>query len=136
MTVTTKITCGANIYFMGKIHLLKGDYVDAKYQSKYLPPANEVCEGYVFTGVCLSTGFSVWGVSIQGGLHPGGLHPGGSLSMGVSVHGVSVQGVSEGVSVQGVSVQKGSLFRRVSVQGVSVRETLADRDPPHMVTSG
>ena len=23
-----------------------------------LPPANEVCEGYVFTGVCLSTG---WG---------------------------------------------------------------------------
>ena len=21
-----------------------------------LPPANEVCEGYVFTGVCLSTG--------------------------------------------------------------------------------
>ena len=23
---------------------------------KLLPPANEVCEGYVFTGVCLSTG--------------------------------------------------------------------------------
>ena len=22
-----------------------------------LPPANEVCEGYVFTGVCLSTGW-------------------------------------------------------------------------------
>ena len=22
----------------------------------YLPPTNEVCEGYVFTGVCLSTG--------------------------------------------------------------------------------
>ena len=22
----------------------------------FLPPANEVCEGYVFTGVCLSTG--------------------------------------------------------------------------------
>ena len=22
---------------------------------KFLPPANEVCEGYVFTGVCLST---------------------------------------------------------------------------------
>ena len=38
-----------------------------------LPPANEVCEGYVFTGVCLSTGrgssVSVqrgWGVSVQG----------------------------------------------------------------------
>ena len=24
--------------------------------TKLLPPANEVCEGYVFTGVCLSTG--------------------------------------------------------------------------------
>ena len=24
--------------------------------AEYLPPANEVCEGYVFTGVCLSTG--------------------------------------------------------------------------------
>ena len=23
---------------------------------QFLPPANEVCEGYVFTGVCLSTG--------------------------------------------------------------------------------
>ena len=25
-------------------------------QQGYLPPVNEVCEGYVFTGVCLSTG--------------------------------------------------------------------------------
>ena len=25
-----------------------------------LPPANKVCEGYVFTGVCLSTGGHVW----------------------------------------------------------------------------
>ena len=28
---------------------------------RLLPPANEVCEGYVFTGVCLSTGGSAWG---------------------------------------------------------------------------
>ena len=64
-----------------------------------LPPANVVCEGYVFTGVCLSTaGGGVLhprgvlhreGFSIPGGgvLHPGGggspsrgggvLHPGG-----------------------------------------------------------
>ena len=41
----------------------------------FLPPADEVCEGFVFTGVCLSK---------EGGLHPGrslyqggGLHPGG-----------------------------------------------------------
>ena len=39
-----------------------------------LPPANEVCEGYVFTGVCLSTG----GVSapLHVGIHnPLGRHP-------------------------------------------------------------
>ena len=40
-----------------------------------LPPANEVCEGSVFTGVCLSTGG--W-VCIQGvGLHRGGCIQGG-----------------------------------------------------------
>ena len=33
-----------------------------------LPPANEVCEGYVFTGVCLSTGVCIQ----RGGLHLGG----------------------------------------------------------------
>ena len=26
----------------------------------FLPPANEVCERYVFTGVCLSTGGHAW----------------------------------------------------------------------------
>ena len=36
----------------------------------YLPPANEVCEGYVFTGVCLSTlgGRRVWFYSGEGGM--------------------------------------------------------------------
>ena len=44
-------------------------------QNLSLPPANEVCEGYVFTHVC----HSVRG----GGLYPGGLlHPGGSASRG------------------------------------------------------
>ena len=36
-----------------------------------LPPANEVCEGYVFTGVCLSTGGGacmVWGGMVAGGV--------------------------------------------------------------------
>ena len=51
-----------------------------------LPPANEVCEGYVFTGVCLSTpegGVCVW--LLLGGacmVAPGGGHawllPGGA----------------------------------------------------------
>ena len=42
-----------------------------------LPPANEVCEGYVFTGVCLSTGGSTWaGTPPPGQVHPPGrLHP-------------------------------------------------------------
>ena len=31
-----------------------------------LPPANKVCGGYVFTGVCLSIGR--WGVCIEGGV--------------------------------------------------------------------
>ena len=58
-----------------------------------LPPANEVCEGYVFTGVCLSTGEGGSGPmhagppadtpSVQcmlgydqqaGGTHPTGMH--------------------------------------------------------------
>ena len=53
-----------------------------------LPPPNEVCEGNVFTGVCLSTG----GFSVQGeGLCPRGVSvKGGSLSRGkVSVEGLS-----------------------------------------------
>ena len=63
-----------------------------------LPPANEVCEGYVFTGVCLFT----WGVSVWGGLCPGGLCPGGLCPRGVSVQWGSVKGgLCPGVSVQG-----------------------------------
>ena len=62
----------------------------------FLPPANEVCECYIFTGVRLSTGGLCRGVSVWGGLCPGfwheglcpeevsvrgeGLCPGGSLS--------------------------------------------------------
>ena len=36
---------------------------------QFLPPANEVCEGYVFTGVCLSTGGSASGPGVCG-RHP------------------------------------------------------------------
>ena len=31
----------------------------------FLPPANEVCKGNVFTGVCPSAGVSVWGFSVR-----------------------------------------------------------------------
>ena len=37
-----------------------------------LPPANEVCEGYVFTGVCLSGGVRGRGVCMAGGHVRGG----------------------------------------------------------------
>ena len=114
-----------------------------------LLPANEVCEGYVFTGVCLSMGeggLCPQGVSVQGGLCPGGslstgglcpgegsLSTGESLSAGVSVQGVSVQGVSvKRVPVQGVSVQgdllPGGLCLGISVQGGSLsRGSLSGR---------
>ena len=52
------------------------------------PSANEVCEGYVFTGVCLSTRGGGRGL----GLCPGG----GSPSKGVSVQRVLCPG--EGVT--------------------------------------
>ena len=43
------------------------------------PPPNEVCEGNVFTGVCLSTG----GLSVRGGVCLQGVYfQGGSLSWG------------------------------------------------------
>ena len=107
-----------------------------------LPPANEVCKGYVFTGVCLSTG----GLS---------LCPGGSQSLGVSVQGVSVQGdlcpgesvqggLSRGVSVMGALCpgglsHGGSLSRGISVQGGLSRGSLSKgvsvTETPHMVMS-
>ena len=38
-----------------------------------LPPANKVCEGYVFTGVCLSPGGRAWqGMCMAGGMCGGG----------------------------------------------------------------
>ena len=47
-------------------------------ENDFLPPASEVCEGYVFTGVRLSTGGvhgrgeCVAGVCVAGGMHGGG----------------------------------------------------------------
>ena len=46
--------------------------------------ANEVCEGFVFTGVCMSTG----GGMHEGGVHGrGGMHGGGCLWQG-GMHGI------------------------------------------------
>ena len=59
-----------------------------------LPPANEVCEGYVFTGVCLSTGGHAW--LLQGG-HVWLLWGGMCSCSGVGWGGVGdVHGCSQG----------------------------------------
>ena len=55
--------------------------------AKYLPPANEVCEDYVFTGVCLSTGGSVRGCSQEGGMH--GCSGGACMVARGGMHGCS-----------------------------------------------
>ena len=55
-------------------------FPDNKFQM-LIPPANEVWEGYVFTGVCLSTGggvcpFACWDTPLLG-RHPPSRHPTG-----------------------------------------------------------
>ena len=52
--------------------------VNKTHSLRYLPPANKVCEGYVFTGVCLSMG------GMHGGGHvwPGGMHGRGMCMAG------------------------------------------------------
>ena len=113
----------------------------SKNRDRLLPPANEVCEGYVFTGVCLSTGgilVSVKGVSDWGSLSRGSLPggclsrrplSGGSLSREVSTQGSLSRGFCPGVSEWWVSVQEvsvqGGLCLGVSFCGVSVRGSLS-----------
>ena len=137
-------------------------YMEDKFLTKFLPPANEVCEGNVFTGVCVSM---EQGVLSRGGLCPGGLCPRvgvsvqgwGSLSKG----GVSVQGRGslskggglcprKGVSVWGNLCPEESLSRclcpgvpvqrGVFVQGVFVLGGLCPgvsvRETPSTVKSG
>ena len=49
--------------------------VRKKYLFLFLPPANEVCEGYVFTGVCLSTGGGCLSHCMLGYTPPGQTYP-------------------------------------------------------------
>ena len=105
-------------------------------KNMFLPPANKVCKGNVFTGVCLSTGgLSLCpgrdlcpGALCPGGLCPGGLCSGGSLSGGVYVQG-SLSGGSRSLSMgslsRGCLCPGGCLSRGVSIQGVSVQGSLS-----------
>ena len=64
-----------------------------------LTAANEVCEGYVFTGVCLSTRGR--GSASRGSASGGrGLHPRGSASIGLHLEWSASSG--EGVYIHGV----------------------------------
>ena len=86
--------------------------LETEIESQLLPPANEVCEVYVFTGVYLSTG--EWGLCPGGPLSKMGgfLSWGGGLCLGGSLSKMG------GVSVLG--------RRSLSREGVSVK-----RDPPY-----
>ena len=100
----------------------------------FLPPANEVCEGNVFTGVCLSTGGmglgegslsrgSLWpGVSVQG---PGGLCPGHSLSERPPSHTVK--------SGRYASYWNAFLYPLQTVAEVSRTVTLSFKDEWHVI---
>ena len=49
------------------------------FERTFLEPANEVCEGYVFTGVCLSTGECLPHFMLG---HPPGRHPPAQCMLG------------------------------------------------------
>ena len=70
----------------------RGNYFQWQFS---LPPANEVCEGYVFRGVCLSTGGHAWqgGCAWQGGMRGGGMHGGGHAWWGACMAGACMVGV-------------------------------------------
>ena len=102
--------------FLSFAHIL-----DQRNFAEYLPPANEVCEGYVFTGVCLSTGGDIcpggWSLS-RGVPVQVGLCSGGSLSRG------GLCPLSWGISVQGVPVQEG-------LWGGSLSRGVSEGEPPY-----
>ena len=103
--------------------------VDVTSATSFLPPANEVCKGYVFTGVCLSTGRGGHAWLLAGGhawlllggcvVAPGGacmVAPGGML--GWSWGGV--HGCSWGC-MRGCSGGRGWFFRWDTVNERAVR---------------
>ena len=72
----------------------------------FLPPTNEVWEGYVFTGVCLSGGVVHGGWCVVGGMCGGGVHGGGGTC--VCGGGMRGEGMHGRVCVwQGVACMAG-----------------------------
>ena len=89
----------------------------------FVPPANEVCEDYVFTGVCLSTGGHVWrgGTCVAGGVCGGGMHGRGACVAGGAcmVGGMRGRGacMAGGVHGGGACVVGGHVWWEACVAG-------------------
>ena len=85
-----------------------------------LPPANVVCEGYVFTGVCLSTGGGTIPACIAGGI-PACLAAGlGGIPACLAGFQAHTQGGSLGESGQ---VESPGLYPRWKLRGIWSRST-------------
>ena len=78
-------------------------YGGCNYNS-FLPPANEVCEGYVFTGVCLFTGGLVWCV-------------GGGSCMAGGHAWLGVEKMLGGMKFSGCACKGGYIFQGHTWQG-------------------
>ena len=72
MFESRRLTFKLNAFLLSSVNMIfsvKGG------ESFLLPPANTVCEGYVFTGVCLSTGgVCLWSQGVSA-THPWQTHP-------------------------------------------------------------
>ena len=95
----------------GSIHREGSEYL--------LPPANEVCEGYVFTPVCQSFvhrgGVHGRGVRMVGGMNGGGCMAGGGMhGRGVCMVGVCVW---QGVCMAGGHVWQGGVHGKGGMVG-------------------
>ena len=77
-----------------------------------LPPANEVCEGYVFTGVCLSTGGGV--ACVVGGVSGRGACVAGE---GACMHGRGACKHGRGACVAGGCAWQGHAWQGACIAG-------------------
>ena len=79
MFESRRLTFKLNAFLLSSVNMIfsvKGG------ESFLLPPANTVCEGYVFTGVCLSTGgVCLWSQGVSA-THPRQTHPQADISLG------------------------------------------------------
>ena len=92
--------------------------IDLNFLYKYLLPAKEVCKGYVFTHVCLSTG---WGSCMAGE----GMHGGGCMARGYG-RGHAWQGacVAGGECMAGVCMAEEGVYMACTPSLQILRDTV------------